>query len=135
MRAWTAARLAALTLWAAAAAAQTPTSGPVPSFAMHGDVKYPPGFRHFDYVNPDAPKGGDVKMHAVGTFDSFNPFILRGVPTGVVLSTFDTLTVSSGDEPFTRYCLICETMEVPADRSWVEFTLRREAKFQDGSAI
>ncbi|HEX9463544.1 MAG TPA: extracellular solute-binding protein [Alphaproteobacteria bacterium] len=111
------------------------TSGPVPSFAMHGDVKYPSDFKHFEYVNPDAPKGGDVKLNAIGTFDSFNPFILRGVPTGAVMSSFDTLTVSSGDEPFTRYCLVCETMEIPADRSWVEFTLRPEAKFQDGSSI
>jgi microcin C transport system substrate-binding protein len=123
-------------LFAAGAAAQTPkTSWPVPAYAMHGDVKYPPDFKHFDYVNPDAPKGGDVKLHAIGTFDSFNPFILRGVPTGVVGLTFDSLTVASNDEPFTRYCLVCQTMEIPEDRSWVEFTLRPEAKFQDGSPI
>jgi len=127
--------LSAMLLWPLPGAAQTATSGPVAAFAMHGDVKYPPGFKHFDYVNPDAPKGGEIKLFGVGTFDSFNPFILRGVPTGAALSTFDTLTVSSGDEPFTRYCLVCETMEIPADRSWVEFTLRPEAKFHDGTSI
>lgn len=144
MRAWTDARLAVLSLaalapaavWTATADAQAPaTSGPVPGFAMHGDVKYPPGFKHFDYVNPNAPKGGDVKMYAIGTFDSFNFYILRGVPTTAAVSTYDTLMTASGDEPFTEYCLVCETVEVPADRSWVEFTLRREARFQDGSPI
>jgi microcin C transport system substrate-binding protein len=118
------------------ATAQPATSGPVHGFAMHGDVKYPAGFKHFDYVNPAAPKGGDVKYGIAGTtFDSFNPFILRGVPTGIVMSTLETLMVSSGDEPFTKYCLICETIEVPHDRSWVEFAIRREGKFHDGSPI
>jgi microcin C transport system substrate-binding protein len=128
--------MALVVLWALPAPAQAPaTPGPVHGFAMHGDVKYPPNFKHFDYVNPDAPKGGEVKQYGIGTFDSFNPFILRGVPSGAVLSTLDTLTVPSGDEPFTRYCLICETMEVPADRSWVEFTLRPQARFHDGSRM
>ncbi|MBM3539215.1 MAG: hypothetical protein FJX55_15460 [Alphaproteobacteria bacterium] len=103
---------------------------------MHGDVKYPAGFKHFDYVNPAAPKGGEVRYGIAGTtYDSFNPFILRGVPTGIVMATIDTLMVSSGDEPFTKYCLVCETIEVPHDRSWVEFVIRREAKFHDGSAM
>lgn len=128
--------LAAALLATGAAAAQAPaTSGPVHGFAMHGDVKYPPDFKHFDYVNPNAPKGGDVKQFAIGTFDSFNPFILRGVASGAVGFTFDTLMVQSGDEPFTQYCLICQTIEVPADRSWVEFTLRPEARFHDGSPL
>ena len=125
----------ALTL-AAAARAQAPSSGPVHGFAMHGDVKYPAGFRHFNYVNPQAPKGGEVKYAVTGTtYDSFNPYILRGVPTGIVGATIETLMVSSGDEPFTKYCLVCETIEVPNDRSWVEFAIRREAKFHDGSPI
>jgi microcin C transport system substrate-binding protein len=138
----TAARLALLTLAACGLATGAPaaqaagSSGPVPGFAMHGDVKYPAGFKHFDYVNPAAPKGGEVKFGIAGTtFDSFNPFILRGVPTGVVMLTFDTLMVSSGDEPFTKYCLVCETIEVPDDRSWVEFALRPQARFHDGSPI
>lgn len=106
-----------------------------PAIAMHGDVKYGAGFQHFDYADPAAAKGGDVKLYGIGTFDSFNPFILRGLPAGVVGSTFDTLTVASADEPFTRYGLVAETIEVPADRSWVAFTLRPEARFHDGSPI
>jgi microcin C transport system substrate-binding protein len=102
---------------------------------MHGDMKYGPGFKHFEYVNPAAPKGGEVKLAAIGTFDTLNPFILKGVPAVGIGETFDTLTVSSRDEPFTEYGLIAETIEVPEDRSWVAFTLRPEARFHDGSPI
>ena len=102
--------------------------------AMHGDLKYGPDFKHFDYANPDASKGGDVRFAAAGTFDSFNPYTLRGVPVGIPGSA-ETLMASSGDEPFSEYCLICETIEVPADRSWIVFNLRPEARFQDGSPI
>ncbi|MBI3451463.1 MAG: ABC transporter substrate-binding protein [Rhodospirillales bacterium] len=130
---------AAALLLAAPALAQSPGGAAKvyvgPAFAMHGDVKYKPDFRHFDYADPKAIKGGDVKFHAIGTFDSFNTFILRGVPTGLVLSTYDQLMAGSSDEPFTRYCLVCETIEVPADRSWVAFNLRPEARFHDGSPI
>lgn len=140
MRLRAAARVALLSLSLAAlgmapALAQK-TSGPVHGFAMHGDVKYPAGFKHFDYVNPQAPKGGEVRFGIAGTtFDSFNPFILRGVASGVVMLTFSTLMMNSADEPFTEYCLVCETIEVPDDRSWVEFSLRPEARFHDGSPI
>ncbi|MGH7322038.1 MAG: extracellular solute-binding protein [Candidatus Rokuibacteriota bacterium] len=103
--------------------------------AMHGDLKYGPGFKHFGYVNPEAPKGGDVKLAAIGTFDTLNPFILKGVPALGVGEVFDTLTVNSGDEPFSEYGLVAETIEMPADRSWVAFTLRPEARFHDGSPI
>ncbi|MBI3504853.1 MAG: ABC transporter substrate-binding protein [Proteobacteria bacterium] len=119
------------------AGAQTlsPGTGPAHAIAMHGDIKYPAGFRHFDHVNPDAPKGGEIKQHALGTFDSFNPWIIRGVASGVVGLTVETLMVGSDDEPFTMYCLVCETVEAPADRSWVEFSLRPNARFHDGSAM
>jgi len=103
--------------------------------AMHGDLKYGPDFRHFDYANPDAPKGGEVRFHAVGTFDSFNGWILGGVPAGAASATIDTLMASSADEPFSKYCLVCETVEVPDDRSWIVFHLRPEARFHDGSPI
>ena len=103
--------------------------------AMHGDLKYGPEFRHFDYANPDAPKGGEVRFHAVGTFDSFNGWILGGVPAGVASATIDTLMASSADEPFSKYCLVCESVELPADRGWIVFHLRPEARFHDGSPI
>jgi microcin C transport system substrate-binding protein len=122
---------------AAPAAAQTlaPGTGPRHAIAMHGDIKYPADFRNFDHVNPNAPKGGEVRFHAIGTFDSFNPWIIRGTANGLVGLTTETLMASSDDEPFTMYCLICRTVETPADRSWVEFELRPEARFHDGSPI
>ena len=105
------------------------------AFSMHGDLKYPAGFTHFQYVNPEAPKVGDVKLAAVGTFDTLNPFVLKGVPAIALGNVYDTLTVSSEDEPFSQYGLVAETIEMPADRSWVAFTLRPQARFHDGSPI
>ena len=105
------------------------------AMAMHADLKYGAGFKHFDYANPAAPKGGDVRTAAIGTFDTLNPFVLKGVPAAGLGDTFDTLMVSPADEPFSEYGLVAETIEVPADRSWVIFTLRPEARFHDGSPI
>lgn len=107
---------------------------PVHGMAMHGQPKYGPDFKNFDYADPKAPKGGDVRYSARGTFDNLNPFILQGT-TANTIGVFDQLTVSSGDEAFTRYGLLAETMEVPEDRTWVIFNLRKEAKFQDGSPV
>jgi microcin C transport system substrate-binding protein len=103
--------------------------------SIHGDLKYPPGFKHFDYASPEAAKGGDVRLAAIGTFDNLNPFILKGVPAAGLGQVFETLTVASADEPSSEYGLIAESMEVPSDRSWVIFTLRPEARFHDGSPI
>ncbi len=103
--------------------------------SMYGDLKYGPGFKHFAYVNPDAPKGGEVRLAAIGTFDSLNPFIRKGVPAAGIGEIFDTLMVGSADEPFSEYGLIAETIETPPDRSWVAFTLRPEARFHDGSPV
>ena len=103
--------------------------------SIHGDLKYGPGFKHFEYANPDAPKGGDVRLPAIGTFDNLNPFILKGVAAAGLGQLFDTLTLASSDEPSSEYGLIAESVEVPADRSWVAFTLRPEARFHDGSPI
>jgi microcin C transport system substrate-binding protein len=111
--------------------------GPTTShgLSIYGDLKYKAGFTHFDYVNPDAPKGGDVRLAAIGTFDSLNPFILKGVAAAGVGQLFETLTVGSWDEPSSEYGLLAESIEVPADRSWVAFTLRPEARFHDGSPV
>jgi len=103
--------------------------------SMYGDLKYGPGFKHFEYANPSAPKGGDVKLAAIGTFDNLNPFILKGVAASGLGETFETLMVGSADEPFSQYGLVAESIETPADRSWVAFTLRPEARFHDGSRI
>ncbi len=105
------------------------------AFAMYGEPKYKDGFAHVDYVNPDAPKGGHLKQHYVGSFDSLNPFIVKGVPAIGLGLTTETLMMSSLDEPFSIYGLIAETMTMPEDRSWVSFKLRPEAKWQDGKPI
>ncbi len=108
--------------------------------AMHGTVKYAPDFAHFDYVNVEAPKGGTIKNHVVGTYDSLNPFIIKGSPaagmsflgTGLV---YESLMDQSYDEPFSMYGLLAESIMLPEDRSWVAFNLRPEAKWQDGKPI
>lgn len=103
--------------------------------ALYEDLKYEQGFTHFDYVNPDAPQGGEMRLAAIGTYDSLNPFILRGTaPLGLGM-IFETLTIQSLDEPFSEYGLIAESIQVPEDHSWVAFTLRPEARFHDGSPI
>jgi microcin C transport system substrate-binding protein len=103
--------------------------------AMHGDLKYPPGFAHFDYADPKALKGGKIKHSAIGTFDSFNAFIIKGSPAVGVGNLYDTLLTPAADEPFSEYGLLAESVEVPADRSWVTFHLRPEARWHDGRPI
>jgi microcin C transport system substrate-binding protein len=108
---------------------------PAHAIAMHGDLKYPPDFEHFEYVNPDAPKGGRVAYSAIGTFDSLNPFILRGQPAAGIGILFETLSQRSNDEAFSEYGLLAETIEMPDDRSWVAFTLRPEARWHDATPV
>jgi len=113
---------------------------PQPSIAMHGTAKYGPDFKHLDYVNPDAPKGGTLRLFSEGTFDSLNPFIIKGVPAAglAFLGTnyiYESLMDQSEDEPFTMYGLLAETIEVPKDRSWTAFNLRPEAKWADGKPV
>ena len=130
----------ALMATAATTVAETPAASnpaPVHGIAMHGELKYPEDFSHFDYVNPDAPKGGTLRMSVVANgFDSFNPFVIRGVAAaGVSTYVYDTLLESSADEPFSEYGLIAGSVEVPEDRSYVIFNLREQARFQDGEPI
>ncbi|MBI4183569.1 MAG: ABC transporter substrate-binding protein [Proteobacteria bacterium] len=128
--------LAALGIGAGRAAEPAPAPTTVAhGIAMHGAPKYGPSFTHFAYANPDAPKGGTVTLSAIGTFDTFNPFTLKGVPAEGIDDTFETLMVSSADEAFSEYGLIAETIEYPPDRSWVAFTLRREARWHDGRPV
>lgn len=124
---------ALLTVWASDAVAADVQSGH--AIAMHGAPKYDANFSHFDYVNPEAPKGGAVRLAARGSFDSFNPYIIKGLPASGVTLLFETLMDSSLDEAFTEYGLIAGQIEIPADRSWVTFTLREEARWHDGSPI
>ena len=103
--------------------------------SLYGDFKYQPGFTHFDYANPDAPKGGTMKLSSIGTYDTLNPFVIKGVPAAGIGETFDTLMTRSEDEPATDYPLIAESAELAADRTSVLFTLRKEARFHDGTPI
>lgn len=121
------------TLAGAAGAAEEPE--PAHGIAMHGDLKYGPDFTHFDYADPDAPKGGTVTFSAIGTFDSLNPYILKGVPAAGLGLVFQTLTTQSEDEPFSEYGEVAESIIVPEDRSWVAFDLRPGARWHDGEPI
>ncbi|QDL92447.1 ABC transporter substrate-binding protein [Paroceanicella profunda] len=103
--------------------------------SVFGDLKYPEGFPHFDYVNPDAPKGGLHSTWAFGTFDSLNPFILKGNSGQGLGLLFDSLMTGSADEPDSQYGLVASKVEYPADRSWVIFDMRPEATFSDGSPL
>lgn len=118
-----------------AAFSQGGTDGPAHAMAMHGQPKYGPEYKHFDYVNPNASKGGTIVLGAIGSYDTLNSFIVKGTAAVGLGRMYQALTVGTSDEAFTQYCLICETMEVPDDRSWVEYTLRPEARWHDGQPI
>ncbi len=105
------------------------------AIAMHGEIKYPADFKHFEYVSPTAPKGGTLRQAAMGTFDSLNPFITKGTAATSIGLLYDTLTTSSSDEPFTQYGLVAERIEYPEDRSWVMYHLNPKARFHDGTPI
>ena len=103
--------------------------------SLFGDVKYPANFTHFDYVEPNAPKGGDIRQEARGTFDSLNHFIIKGSPAAGLGLVYDSLMESARDEASSEYGLIAESVEVPADLSWVAYTLREGARWHDGKPI
>jgi peptide/nickel transport system substrate-binding protein len=111
-------------------------AAPQPGLAMHGEPREAKGFTHFAYVNPEAPKGGHVTFAVQGSFDSLNPLIVKGVAAeGVRDYVYESLLARAYDEPFSLYGLIAQSVETPADRSFVEFTLDPKAKFSDGTPI
>ncbi|MFZ4806465.1 MAG: extracellular solute-binding protein [Hyphomicrobiaceae bacterium] len=106
------------------------------AIAMHGAPLLPAGFAHFPHVDPAAPKGGQLTLGRIGTFDSLNPFIVRGAtPSGLREYVYESLLARAPDEPFTLYGLIASRIEVPDDRSAITFHMRPEARFSDGQAI
>ena len=107
----------------------------VHGIAMHGDLKYPADFTHFDYVNPDAPKRGRVVQSSIGSFDSFNPFIVRGTPADGLSLIYDSLTSKSDDEPFSVYGLLAKRIRLPENRRWIEFDMHPDAVFSDGVPV
>ncbi|WP_282076980.1 extracellular solute-binding protein [Epibacterium ulvae] len=104
-------------------------------FAEFGELKYAEGFSHFDYVNPEAPKGGTLALSAVGTFDSMNPYSRKGRAGAQSSSHFESLLIGSYDEPGSYYGLLAESIEYPETQDWVIFNLRSEARFSDGSPV
>lgn len=113
---------------------------PQHAIALHGTPKYGPDFTHLNYSNPDAPKGGSITTAAIGTFDSLNPFIIKGTPAAGVNAmrsglVYESLMQNSWDEPFTLYGILAESVEIAQDRSWVAFNIRPEAKWNDGIPV
>lgn len=111
-------------------------SAPQHGLAMTGDLALKPDFTALPYANPDAPKGGTIALPESGSFDSLNPYILKGqAPWGIRVHVVETLLGQNFDEPFSLYGLLAETVETDDARSWVEFTLRPEAQFSNGDPV
>ena len=123
--------LAAVSLAGAAQAADAERHGA----SLFGDLKYGRDFKHFDYVNPKAPKGGALRYAAIGTFDSLNAFIVKGEQGAGLALVYDTLLEPSLDEPGAEYGLIAESLSYPDDFSSVTFSLRKQARFNDGKPV
>ncbi len=139
-RFWGAALASALALGLVGASAVRADEHVITSHGISafGDLKYSADFTHWDYVNPNAPKGGTFSARgtgASGTFDSLNAFILKGEPAQGLGLLYDSLLIGSADEADSAYGLVAETLEYPEDRSWVIFNMRPEATFADGAPI
>lgn len=121
----------ALCLWSVSASAKI-----YDYIALYGAAKYSADFKHFDYVNPQAPQGGKIVLPAYGTFDNFNPYIFKGVAASFVTELgAETLGYSPADDPFTVYPLLAEKFDIPADKSYIGFILNNKACFSDGSEV
>ena len=126
----------ALSAVALCIAASVAHAAPQHALTLYDEApRYPADFKHYDYVNPDAPKGGTFRQKGVGSFDSLNPFISKGVPADDIDLIYDTLARRSLDEPFTEYGLVAGRIEKAPDNSWVRFYLRPEARFHDGQPM
>ena len=114
----------------------TPTAWAGNSIALYGTPKYAANFQHFDYVNPDAPKGGTLKLASNATFDSMNPFILKGLAApGLTGFVYQTLMAPSYDEPQSYYALIADSVTLSPDHKTADFTINPAAKWDDGTSI
>jgi len=103
--------------------------------SMFGELKYGPDFKHYDYVNPNAPKGGEFSTWGFGTFDSLTPYILKGQAAQLATVFFESLMTGSSDEPDSVYGLLAESIEYPESRQWAIFNIRPEARFSDGTQV
>jgi microcin C transport system substrate-binding protein len=100
-----------------------------------GEPKYPADFAHLDYVNPDAPKGGEISFWSQGNFDSFNIYTRRGVPGALTGVMYESILTGTADDAYGAYCYLCTTMEFPESRDWVIFNLRDDVTFSDGTPM
>ncbi len=105
------------------------------SYSSFGNVKYSEDLTHLDYVNPDAPKGGEISIWAQGSFDSFNNYARDGVSAALSSIGDESILTSTSDDPYGLYCFMCTSMEYPADISYVTFNLRDDVNFADGSPM
>ncbi len=105
------------------------------AIATLGELKYPPDFAHLDYVNPEAPKGGEISEWAPGAFDNFNPYTLEGRAAALASIGHETLLTGTADTVGEAYCLLCESFDYPPSKDWVIFTLREGIKFSDGTPM
>ena len=117
--------------------AAAPTTEPRHGASMFGDLKYGPDFQHFDYANPNAPKGGTLTLSAIGTFDNFNIAVagIKGNIAAAATQIYETLMFKSQDEIVTEYGLLAEAAAHPDDFSWVIYRLRKEARWHDGKPV
>lgn len=129
----TTALVTAAALWAQST--QADSHDPVTishSYSNFGDAKYPADFPHLDYVNPNAPKGGEISQWASGTFDSFNLSARKGTVGALTTIGLERIMTSTADDPYGSYCYLCTTIEYPESRDWVIFNLRDDVTFSDG---
>ena len=124
-------------IWLATGMMVRAEDGVVTSYGIStfGTLKYAADFKHLDYVNPEAPKGGEISVWRSGGFDSMNPFITKGRAEAYSSMLYESLLTGTADQIGASYCLLCQTIEYPKDRAWVIFTLRPEAKFSDGTQV
>lgn len=129
-------RVLSLSLATVAAMPLASAAEPSHALAMYGEPALPATLESLPYADPQAPKGGAIRFAEPGGFDSLKPWVLKGnAAWGVGVHVAEPLMLRSIDEPFTLYCLLCETVDTDPDRSWVEFTLRPEARFSDGAPV
>ena len=121
--------------WAGGLQAQEQKTIIAHGISTFGELRLPADFPHLLYVNPDAPKGGEISQWAPGTFDSVNPYTIKGVPVALGQIFYESLLSGTADEIGASYCHLCQTMEYPEDRSWVIFNLRKDVTFSDGTPM
>lgn len=104
-------------------------------YSTFGDLKYPAGFTHLDYVNPEAPRGGEISIFALGTFDSMNPYSRQGRAGALSTIMTESLLEGTADEVSAQYCLLCTSLEYPESEDWVIFHINPAARFSDGEPV